>query len=91
MVQKGTSLPFSYRRKKKVTSNNPPNNPLSKDDLLRAILGDVDPAKYSGEGWYPTEEYARPADIQSPYVRGDMMNEGAYYPPPDVKNKFRRY
>lgn len=41
---------------------------------------DVDPMKHAGEGFFSTEEYAKPDDIQDPYVRSDMANEGDYYP-----------
>jgi len=54
-------------------------------------MGDVDPAKYAGEGWYATEEYARPKDISSPYVRADIPMAGEdYYPPPDVKRRRKK-
>jgi len=39
--------------------------------------------KFAGEGWFATDEYARPNDIADKYVRGDVKNEGAYYPGPD--------
>jgi hypothetical protein len=50
---------------------------------LRDMLDDIDPQKLSGEQWFQTDEYARPADISSPYVRGDILREGDYYSPPD--------
>jgi len=49
---------------------------------MRGILSDVDPLKHAGEGWFATDEYARPADIHDPYVRGDILGEGEYYPKP---------
>lgn len=55
---------------------------MSRQEYQRAILDDIDPAKYAGEGFFATDEYARPADIQSPYVRGDILGEEDYYPPP---------
>lgn len=59
---------------------------MTRDDFLTAIMGDIDPAKYSGEGWYATEEYARPDDISSPYVRADIEASGEdYYPRPRRK------
>jgi hypothetical protein len=58
---------------------------------LAALKDDIDPMKFAGEGFFDTSEYARPADIKDPYVRGDVGNEGAYYPPPDRKNKMKRY
>jgi hypothetical protein len=51
-------------------------------------MGDIDPAKYSGEGWYATDEYAKPSDIKNPYTRADIPMSGEdYYPPPDVKRR----
>lgn len=64
---------------------------ISRDEFMRAIFSDVDPLKHAGEGWFNTEEYARPADIHDPYVRGDVGHEGEYYPPPDRKNKMKKY
>lgn len=54
--------------------------PMSRDEWLAAIMGDIDPMKYAGEGWFGTEEYARPADISDPYVRAQVGAEGEYYP-----------
>lgn len=54
--------------------------PMSKDEWLRAIAGDIDPAKYSGEAWFSTDEYAKPSDIQDPYVRAQVGAEDDYYP-----------
>ena len=54
-------------------------------------MDDFDPRKYAGEGFFATEEYARPGDIGDPYVRGDVGHEGEYYPGPDWQNKRRGY
>jgi hypothetical protein len=43
------------------------------------------------EAVFATEEYARPEDIGSAYTRGEVMNEGAYYPPRDILRKMRNY
>ena len=43
---------------------------------------DINPEKYAGEGWYATEEYARPKDIDNKYTRAEVMREGEYYPTP---------
>jgi hypothetical protein len=43
--------------------------------------------KHAGEGWFSTEEYARPADIHDRYVRGDIAGEGDYYPGPARKGE----
>lgn len=58
---------------------------MTREDFLRALGDDIDPAKHAGEGWFSTEEYARPADIRSAYTRGEVGHEGAYYPRPDRK------
>jgi hypothetical protein len=56
---------------------------MTRDDFLAAVMGDIDPAKHAGEGWFATEEYARPQDISSPYTRADIPMSGEdYYPPP---------
>ena len=49
---------------------------------MQANKDDIDPAKYAGESWYATEEYAKPDDIDNPYTRGEVGKEGDYYPPP---------
>lgn len=61
------------------------------EEFLRAVLSDIDPAKYAGEGWFATEEYARPEDIRNPWTRGEVMREGDYYPGPDLMRKMRNY
>lgn len=61
------------------------------EEFLSALRDDVDPLKHAGEGWFATDEYARPGDIADPYVRGDVMSEGVYYPGPDKRNKLRNY
>jgi hypothetical protein len=67
----------------------PPGTERHKESYEQALaaLGDIDPMKHAGEGWFSTEEYANPADIDSPYVRGDIIGEGDYYPPPDRLRK----
>lgn len=64
---------------------------ISYEEFMNAVYGEVDPAKYAGEGHFATEEYARPGDIQNPWTRGEVMNEGAYYPAPDWLNRMRNY
>jgi hypothetical protein len=54
---------------------------------MQANKDDIDPAKYAGESWYATEEYARPDDIDNPYTRGEVGKEGDYYPPPAPPRK----
>lgn len=54
--------------------------PMSRDEWLRAIAGDIDPAKYTGEAWFSTDEYAKPSDISDPYVRAQIGAEEDYYP-----------
>jgi hypothetical protein len=48
---------------------------------MQAAKDDIDPAKYAGESWYDTTEYARPDDIDHPWTRGEVGREGDYYPP----------
>jgi hypothetical protein len=36
--------------------------------------------KYAGEGWFSTEEYAKPSDIDNPHTRAEVGREGEYYP-----------
>jgi hypothetical protein len=64
---------------------------MTRDAWLRSVAGDIDPAKHAGEGWFATEEYARPEDIGNPYTRGEVTHEGSYYPGPDSGRAFRRY
>jgi hypothetical protein len=73
------------KKTKKVTKKE--TQKVTYGEFMRGILGDVDPAKYAGEGWYATEEYAKPSDILSPWTRGDVLNEGDYYPGPDVRRR----
>jgi hypothetical protein len=54
--------------------------PMTQEEWLAAIAGDIDPMKHAGEGWFQTEEYARPADIADPYVRAQVGAEEEYYP-----------
>lgn len=63
---------------------------MTRAEFRQALRDDIDPAKHAGEGWFSTEEYARPADIRSPYTRGEVGHEGAYYPPPDHKRRNMR-
>lgn len=64
---------------------------ISFEEFLEAIMNDIDPAKYAGEGQFSVDEYARPADIENPWVRADVIREGEYYPGPDIMNKMRGY
>ena len=57
---------------------------------MQANKDDIDPAKYAGESWYATEEYARPDDIDNPYTRGEVGKEGDYYPPPAPPRKYSK-
>lgn len=51
----------------------------------------MNPLNHAGEGFFATEEYARPDDIHDPYVRGAVGHEGDPYPAPDHKRKMRKY
>lgn len=50
-------------------------------------MSDIDPLKHAGEGWFATDEYARPKDVSNPYTRGEIGREGDYYPGPQKKKK----
>ena len=54
------------------------------------MLSDIDPLKHAGEGWFATDEYARPADIDNPYTRGEIGREDDYYPGPDRKKRSKK-
>lgn len=56
------------------------SQPMTRDEWLAAISGDIDPVKYAGEGWFATDEYAKPSDIQDPFVRAQVGAEEEYYP-----------
>jgi hypothetical protein len=59
---------------------------MTKEEYLAAIAGDIDPMKYAGEGWFATEEYARPGDIKNnPQLRNEIGGEGEYYPEAEGK------
>lgn len=54
----------------------------SREEFMREVMSDINPLKHVGEGWYDTDEYARPADIGDLYTRGDILGAGEYYPGP---------
>lgn len=48
---------------------------------MQALKDDIDPMKYAGEGWFATEEYARPDDIKgNKWLPNEIGGEGDYYP-----------
>lgn len=53
-------------------------------------MGDIDPAHYSGEGFYNADEVPRPDDVLEPYARGQAKDLGDYYPKPDFKRRKKR-
>jgi hypothetical protein len=55
---------------------------ISRDEFLRAARDDIDPAKYAGESWFATDEYATPDGIQNPFTRAEVGREEEYYPTP---------
>jgi hypothetical protein len=55
-------------------------SPMTREEWLASLSGDIDPLKHAGEAWFSTEEYAKPSDIQDPYVRAQVGHEGEYYP-----------
>lgn len=54
----------------------------TREEAIAAMMGDIDPQKHAGEGWFATEEYARPADISNPFTRAEVGREEDYYPSP---------
>lgn len=53
----------------------------SKAEAIAALMTDIDPAKYAGEGWTATEEVAKPSDIKgNKRLRSEIGHEGSYYP-----------
>lgn len=55
---------------------------LTRDEWMAQALGDIDPAKHAGEGWFATEEYPTTRGIDSPWTRGEIGREEEYYPRP---------
>ena len=53
---------------------------ISREEFLAAVLGEINPEKYAGEGWFSTEEYATPGDVADPWIRAEIGREGDYYP-----------
>ncbi len=53
---------------------------MSREEFLRALEDDLDPAKYAGEGWYATEEYAVPDRSMPANLKAQIGREGDYYP-----------
>jgi hypothetical protein len=53
---------------------------VTREEWLAAILGDIDPLKHAGEGWFSTEEYPTPGDVSDPFLQGEIGKEGDYYP-----------
>lgn len=79
------------RRKKKVSS--PPSGTErhheTREQALRALVGDIDPLKHAGEGQFATDEYF-PQDIaHNPHLLGDVNNPEAYYPGPELPRRKR--
>jgi hypothetical protein len=54
--------------------------PMRREEWLASLAGDIDPVKHAGEGWFSTEEYAKPSDIMDPFVRAQVGAEEDYYP-----------
>lgn len=54
--------------------------PMTREEWLASLSSDIDPMKYAGEGWFATDEYAKPSDIKDPYVRSQVGKEEEYYP-----------
>jgi hypothetical protein len=56
------------------------SQPMTREEWLATLAGDIDPLKHAGEAWFETEEYAKPSDIADPFVRAQVGAEGDYYP-----------
>lgn len=54
--------------------------PLKREEWLASLAGDIDPVKHAGEGWFSTDEYAKPSDIMDPFVKAQVGAEEDYYP-----------
>jgi hypothetical protein len=52
-------------------------------------MGQVAPEQYAGENFSNSEEIARPADIDDPWVRGMAEHLEEYWPGPSGKGKKR--
>lgn len=63
---------------------------VTRDEWIKAVMSDLDPAKFAGESWYATDEYANPNDIDSAHTRGEIGHEETYYPGPKRKNRHAR-
>lgn len=85
------SIQEEMSKKKKKSKTTKETRKITFEEFLAGLRDDIDPMKHAGEGWFATDEYSRPDDILDPYVRGDVMNEGAYYPGPDRLNRMKRY
>lgn len=53
---------------------------ISREEFLASILGDIDPVKHAGEGWFATDEYPTSDDVADPFLQGEIGREGDYYP-----------
>jgi hypothetical protein len=53
---------------------------ISEEEFLAAILGDIDPVKHAGEGWFSTDEYPTAEDVSDPFLQQEIGREGDYYP-----------
>jgi hypothetical protein len=82
------SVQGEMNKKKKGKSR---TEKLTFEEFMAAIMGDIDPAKYAGEGWHATDEIARPEDVSNPFLRGEVGREGEYYPGPDLKRRMKNY
>lgn len=55
---------------------------ISRQEFYNQLKNEISPEKFAGEGFYATEEYAKPSDITDPWVRADTEQLGEYYPTP---------
>lgn len=67
---------------------------ISREEFLAAILGDIDPQKYAGEGWFSTDEYPTAGDVSDPFLQSEIGREGDYYPglvvPQNARDELRK-
>lgn len=75
---------------KKKVAESPEHHRISAGEYYRNLIGAVDPAMYAGEGFSSTEEIPRADDIDNPWLRGMVKNEGDEWPGPDLPRRKKR-
>jgi hypothetical protein len=54
----------------------------NRDAFYAAVHGQVDPMNYAGENFTATDEIPLPSDVDNPWIRGKIENDGDYWPGP---------